>query len=73
MGSIFFNTDHFINWIRKTKDFFKSLGVAQTLSEVGVEDKRLQDMARGATAFGEIGSFKKLKTKDVLNILKAAF
>lgn len=58
--------------VDKTRDFFNRLGMPKTLSEVGVEDKRLVDMAKKITSFGPVGSFRELKEQDVLKILKAA-
>lgn len=59
--------------IKKTRDFFNSLGMPQTLSEVGVQEIELPFMAKKITHFGPIGTFKSLDEKDVLKILKAAF
>jgi alcohol dehydrogenase YqhD (iron-dependent ADH family) len=56
--------------ILKTENFFKSLGVASRLTEVGVGEERLEEMAGKAVAFGELGGIKKLNKKDVLNILR---
>lgn len=58
--------------IEKTRDFFNKLGMPKALSEVGIEDKKLVDMAKKVTSFGPIGSFRELKEQDVLKILKAA-
>jgi len=59
--------------ITKTRDFFTSLGMPKSLAEVGVEESKLPILASKATAFGDIGNFKKLNTNHVLAILKAAF
>jgi alcohol dehydrogenase YqhD (iron-dependent ADH family) len=59
--------------ITKTKEFFTSLGMPESLHELGVNQQSLQDMAKIATMFGPIGKFKKLTTSDVLAILKNAY
>ncbi|MDD2510185.1 MAG: iron-containing alcohol dehydrogenase [Syntrophomonas sp.] len=59
--------------IKKTAEFFRSLHLAGSLSEIGVESDRLIEMAEKATAHGTLGSFKKLEFSDVLKILTNAF
>jgi alcohol dehydrogenase YqhD (iron-dependent ADH family) len=59
--------------ISKTREFFTSLGMPGSLRELGVQEQTLQDMAKIATTFGTIGTFKKLTTSDVLSILKNAY
>ncbi|NLZ48626.1 MAG: iron-containing alcohol dehydrogenase [Clostridiales bacterium] len=59
--------------INKTREYFISLGIPSTLREVGVEEDKLELMAKQATRWGDLGNFKTLNTKDVLNIYKAAF
>ena len=59
--------------ITKTREFFSILGMPATLREVGIEEEKLEMMAKQATADGELGDFKPLNTQDVLNIFKAAF
>ena len=58
--------------IQKTRDFFTSLGIPSTLRELGIEEDKLEIMAKQATSQGKIGSFKPLDSQDVLNIYKAA-
>ncbi|MFH1593214.1 MAG: iron-containing alcohol dehydrogenase [Candidatus Omnitrophota bacterium] len=59
--------------IRKTRDFFNSLGLPSTFDEVGVPKDRFKDMAKNAKrSIGEIGSFKKLSEKDIIDILEEA-
>jgi len=60
------------NGIKKTKEYFVSLGIPSSLKEVGIGEERLEEMARKATAYGKLGSFKPLEAQDVLNIFKAA-
>ncbi len=59
--------------ISKTAEFFKSLGLASTLSAGGVEKERLGEMADKATAHAPLGSFKKLDRDAVLKILENAY
>lgn len=59
--------------IQKTKDFFLSLGIPSSLSEIGIEEEKLEKMASHATAYGTLGTFKPLDKEDVLNIYRAAF
>jgi butanol dehydrogenase len=59
--------------IEKTRKFFKSLNIPVTLKEAGIDDSRLEEMAKKATRSGDIGDLKKLNSDDVLNILKASF
>ena len=58
--------------IDKTREFFNSLNIPQTLREVGIDDSKLEKMAEQATMFGAIGTMKKLYKEDVLAIYKMA-
>lgn len=58
--------------IEKTKEFFKSLGIPSTLREVGINEEKLELMAKAAVRRGNIGNFKTLNAEDVLNIFKAS-
>jgi len=51
-------------------DFYESIGVPTKLSQIGINDERLEEMAEKATLFGPLGNTKKLTKEDVLNILK---
>ncbi|MCD8567820.1 MAG: iron-containing alcohol dehydrogenase [Geovibrio sp.] len=59
--------------IDRLRAFYSSIGLPARLSETGVEEDSLQKMAEGAVRFGEIGEFRKLKSKDILTILKMAY
>lgn len=59
--------------IDRLRSFYNSIGMPSKLSETGVEEESLSKMAEGAVRFGEIGTFKKLKSKDILAILKMAY
>ncbi|MGO1368983.1 MAG: iron-containing alcohol dehydrogenase [Senegalia sp. (in: firmicutes)] len=54
--------------IEKTRDFFNSLDMPSTLSDVDIDDKHLDEMAKGAVARGTLGSFKALEKEDVFKI-----
>ena len=58
--------------IDKTCEFFCSIGMPKTLSEVGIDSCSLEEMARKSVYFGDIGNFKKLNERDVLDIMRAA-
>lgn len=54
--------------IEKTKEFLISLGIPSTLTEVGIGEDKLREMAVKATKRGPQGNFKKLYEEDVLKI-----
>jgi len=61
--------------IRRLKEFFAKLGLPATLRDLGIDEDRLEEMAKKATkeAFGKespLGGFKKLYWQDVLAIYK---
>ncbi|WP_369281809.1 iron-containing alcohol dehydrogenase [Oscillibacter sp. GMB15532] len=61
--------------INRLREFFCKMGLPGTLSELGVGEDRLEEMAKKSTgaAFGEekpIGGLKKLYWQDVLTIYK---
>lgn len=58
--------------IEKTREFFSQLDIPTRLSEVGIDESKLEKMAEQATMFGAIGSMKKLYKDDVLAIYKMA-
>ncbi|UCD55466.1 MAG: iron-containing alcohol dehydrogenase [Candidatus Omnitrophota bacterium] len=59
--------------IHRTEKFFKSLGMPTTLKEVNISDEHFEKMAKSAIEdWGEIGSFKKLTEKDIVQILNAS-
>ena len=59
--------------IKKTQEFFTSLGMPTTLRDVGVKENKLEDIAQKTTLYGDVGKLKKLGKTDVLTILKNAF
>jgi alcohol dehydrogenase len=60
--------------IKRHEAFLKSLGLPVRLSEMGVADDRLEEMADKCTAGDTrtVGRFVELKKQDVYNILKLA-
>ncbi|MCP4760613.1 MAG: iron-containing alcohol dehydrogenase [archaeon] len=60
--------------IKKTSEFFKSIGMPTKLREAKIEEKKLELIANmSVSPYGEIGNVKVLKKEDVSQILKAAF
>lgn len=59
--------------IEKTAKFFKELGIPSTLREVGIEEDKLEVMAKKAMNPYFKYAFKPLNENDILNIFKAAF
>lgn len=59
--------------IEMTRDYFISMGIPSSLSEVGIEEDKLELMANQAARFGDVGNFKPLNAKDILNIYKSAY
>ena len=55
--------------ITKTREFFNSLDIPSTLTDIGIDSSKFEDMATSATRLGPIGTMKKLEYKDVLEIL----
>jgi alcohol dehydrogenase YqhD (iron-dependent ADH family) len=59
--------------ISRTKDFFTSLGMPQSLKEVGIPKDMFSQMACNAIDhYGQVGSFKKLNKQDIVDILNSA-
>ena len=58
--------------IRRTEEFFSSIGLPVTLEELGIPDDKLELMAEMCTERGPLGNFKKLYKEDVMNIFKLA-
>jgi alcohol dehydrogenase YqhD (iron-dependent ADH family) len=56
--------------IDKTREFFTSLGMPGSLSEVNISDENFEKMAKEAIRhYGKVGSFKELSEKDIIEIL----
>ncbi|WP_297598997.1 iron-containing alcohol dehydrogenase [uncultured Cetobacterium sp.] len=58
--------------IHKTREFFNSLDIPVTLTDIGIDSSKFEDMASGVTKNGPIGCMKKLDYKDVLEIYTLA-
>ncbi|MDF2505864.1 iron-containing alcohol dehydrogenase [Clostridium sp.] len=58
--------------INKTREYFDLLGISSRLSEVGIKEDKLEEMAKQSVRKGKIGSLKPIDYEDVLNIFKAA-
>jgi alcohol dehydrogenase YqhD (iron-dependent ADH family) len=65
--------------IRRLQQFYRSIGLPQTMAELSIDDSRLEEMAQKATRyyFGkaderELGGLRKLRWQDVLNIYHLA-
>ena len=58
--------------IDKTREYFSSLGIPSSLREVGINEEKLEEMAKQATRRGKLGNFRALDAGDVLSIFTAA-
>ena len=58
--------------IEKTRQYYNSLGIPSSLSEVGINEEKLEEMAKQATRNGNLGNFRVLEAQDVLNIFRAS-
>ena len=58
--------------IEKTREYFISLGIPSSLREVGINEEKLEEMAKQATRRGKLGNFRALDAGDVLSIFTAA-
>lgn len=58
--------------IKKTREYFISLGIPSSLREVGINEEKLEEMAKQATRRGKLGNFRALDAEDVLSIFKAS-
>ena len=56
--------------IEKTSDFFKSIGLPQKLSEIGIDDSKFEEMAESALKNSRIGTFRELGRKDIVEIYR---
>ncbi|MCD8503138.1 MAG: iron-containing alcohol dehydrogenase [Bacillaceae bacterium] len=58
--------------IRKTEQFFSSIGMPITLREANIGEEHIEEMAKKATERWPLGNFVKLGEKDVAQILHLA-
>lgn len=58
--------------IDKTEEFFKSINIPMTLTEINIDSSKFEIMAEKAVKFGHLDyAYVKLDKEDVINILKA--
>jgi alcohol dehydrogenase len=58
--------------IKKTEQFFRSIGMPVTLSEVGIGEEHFKEMEKKGTERGPLGTFVKLYEADVIQIFNLA-
>ncbi|MBP5407191.1 iron-containing alcohol dehydrogenase [bacterium] len=56
--------------IEKTREFFNSIGLPQTLSEIGIDASKFDEMAESALKNTIVGTFKKLNKDDIVEIYR---
>lgn len=56
----------------RLESFFRSLGVKTTLTELGIDDKDFEIMAKRATRNGKVGHYEPLDEESIREILKLA-
>ncbi len=76
-GNLRNREDVVLKGINKLEEFYKAMGLPTTLKELNIGDENLELMAKKSTNFisnneRPLGSFKKLKWEDVLEIYKLA-
>jgi hypothetical protein len=59
--------------IDKLQEFFLAMKLPSTLSEIGAKEKDFDLLYQKATAFGPVGTFKKLDREDFMNILRDSY
>ncbi|HYH04435.1 MAG TPA: iron-containing alcohol dehydrogenase [Bacillota bacterium] len=58
--------------IRRTREFFNSIGAPATLAFYQIGPERIPEMAQKAVCFGPIGGYRELHQADVEQILRAS-
>ena len=58
--------------IRRTKEFFRLIGMPTSFEELGVPQDRIEEMARKAVLDGPLGHFMTLQEQDVAAIYRIA-
>jgi hypothetical protein len=66
------DSDLALEAIQKTEDFWFSLGIPSSLTQVGIDPSIFPHAAKQAVRFGALGSLKLLGENDVLTILNMA-
>jgi len=57
-----------LNTIERTADFFNSIGIPDSLSQLGIDSSRFEEMAESALKYNKIGRFKELSKEDIIKI-----
>ncbi len=58
--------------IYRTEEFFSRIGLPTRLSDMDVDDSRIEEMAEKCTQNGPVGNFVELDTEDVVEIYRLA-
>jgi alcohol dehydrogenase len=58
--------------IKCLEDFFREIGLPVSLGELGLDNKRFDEMACKCTERGPVGNIKAMNQNDILNILNSA-
>lgn len=58
--------------IKRTEEFFTSIGMPTRLSQAEIDSERFEEMAAKATENGTLGNFVKLNKEDIVNIYRLA-
>ena len=66
------NEEIALKGIKALQNFFEEMGLPTTLKQLGIDDKKLDEMANLCVRGGSTGNFVKLKSDDVLEIYKLA-
>jgi alcohol dehydrogenase YqhD (iron-dependent ADH family) len=61
-----------LNGIRSLISFFRSIGLATSLEELGINSEKFEEMAQKELQWGPIGNFLKLGKKEVVEIFEIA-
>jgi len=70
----FFGTEEEIalRGIARIQSFFRSIGLAVSLEELGINSEKFEEMAEKELQWGPIGNLMKLNKKDIVEIFKIA-
>jgi alcohol dehydrogenase YqhD (iron-dependent ADH family) len=61
-----------VRGIEELKNFYRNIGLPVSLKDLGIGDKRIDEMSAKCTAWGPVGNFAKLYKEDVKKIFKLA-
>lgn len=54
--------------IEHTAGFFNSIGIPDSLSQLGIDSSRFEEMAESALKYNKVGRFKELSKEDIVKI-----